>query len=361
MMKALTALAAGLLVICLAGCADPPPPPATAASEPVPQSTAPVYKACLVTDDTPVTAGSPVQQAIDGLDRAQRELGVEARQVASASADHAPALQALVDEQCQIVVGVGAALADAIVAAAKTNPEVHFALVDATPNSAPANLRPVLFSTHQSGFLAGYLAASRSASGKVGAFGGLNVPAVTIYLDGFVQGVARYNQDRSANVQALGWDLSSQDGVFVRSATDAWNDAAAGRMAASSLVEQGADVLLAVAGESGVGALQLAQQSGATNVIWSDTDGCLTQAAYCDQMIGSVVKDRAAAVYEVIKADQGGHAAAGVFAATLRNGGTALIEARPGEFGPELNADLDRLTQGILDGTITVTSPAAIG
>ena len=356
--KVFTALAAGILALALAGCADPPPSANTTTDSPSTTAVA-SYLACLITDDSQITEGSPNQQAIDGLARAQLQLGVETAHTAAAQSEHANALQGLVDRGCDAVVGLGASFTDAISAAARANPEVHFALMDATPSSVPTNLRPVFFETHQAAFLAGYLAASQSTTGKVGVFGGLPVPAATIYMDGFVQGVAHYNTQQNRQVEALGWNMETQDGTFVRSTTDPWNDPDAGRAAAASLAEQGADVILAVADKSGLGALGLAQESG-VRVIWSDTDGCVTQQASCAQLLGSVVKDRATAVFEVIATEYAGRGAAGVFSANLRNGGTQLLPGGAG-FTPELAAELDALTKQIIDGTIKVASPAAIG
>lgn len=360
MNKLTTAFAAVLLATALAGCADPPMPP-TPATQEAPATVAPAYRACLMTDEGPADAGTPIQQARAGLERARVELGVEVAQVAANPATYASALQSLVDAGCQTVIGLGADTSNAVEAAARTNPGVRFALVDATPNSTPANLRPVLFSSHQSAFLAGYLAASRTTTGSVGAFGGLKVPEVTIYLDGFVQGVAHHNQVKATQVRVLGWDLVAQDGTFVRSTTSAWNDPEAGRAAAASLAEQGADIILAVAGDSGRGALELAQQSTDLQIIWSQTDGCITEAAFCDQVLGSVVKHRDTAILELIRADQSGRAGAGVFTAALRNDGTGLVAARPGAFGEATSAELDALAEEIIQGTIEVTSPAAIG
>lgn len=359
MNKVRSAFAAGLIALILVGCATPPEP-ATPTTEAAPEPVA-SYKACLITDAEEFVEGSPITEAISGLDRAQRELGIETNHVTAAlPTDYARVLQSLVDASCDMIVGLGAPMADAIEAAAKTNPGVQFALVDATPNSAPANLRPVLFSVHESGFLAGYLAASQTATGKVGAFGSLNMPAVSIYLDGFVQGVEHYNQTMAGQVEALGWSLEAQDGTFVRSDKSPYDDPDAGRAAAQSLVDGGADVILAVAAHSGVGALELAKQDATVRVIWSDTDGCLTQPQYCEQLLASVVKDRATAVFEVIRTDQSGSGAAGVFAANLRNGGTALVAAGDGEFAPQLTTELDALTKSIVDGAVTVNSPAAI-
>lgn len=361
MTKRWMAFAAGLLAFALAGCAQPPVTATTDVTEPD-DSAAGSYKACLITDAGSASDGSPAQQAISGLDRAQRELGIETNSVtADSAADYPRVLQSLVDAQCSIVVALGSGMADSVEAAAKTNTDVQFALVDATPNTAPPNLRPVLFSTHESSFLAGYLAAARSASGKVGVFGALSVPAVTIYMDGFVQGVDYYNQAKGAQVQALGWDLAAQDGTFVRSDAAPYQDQAAGRVAAEALTAQGADVIMAVAGDSGTGALQLAADTGTLKVIWTDTNGCLTEAVACDQQLGSVVKDRGSAVYELIRADKDGRNASGVFTAALRNDGTALVEARDGDFGADLTAELDRIAKDIIDGSISVTSPSAIG
>ncbi len=76
------------------------------------------------------------------------------------------------------------------------------------------------FDTAQAGYLAGYLAAGMSKSGKVGTYGGLKIPPVTIFMDGFVDGVAHYNQVHSTNVAALGWNKATQNGLFANSFTD---------------------------------------------------------------------------------------------------------------------------------------------
>lgn len=357
--KLLTAVAGGMLALALTGCAEPPQPASTSSPEPAAETPVQTLTACLVTDDTEATPGSPNQQALDGLARAERELEVATTSAVAAGGEQANQVQSLIDRNCRVVIGVGSALTDAISAAARANPQIRFALLDATPTSVPTNLRPVLFDTHESAFLAGYLAASQSATGTVGVFGGLAVPAVTVYMDGFVQGVSHYNEQKGRQIEVVGWNLDTQQGTFVESPSSPWNDPQAGRAAATSLTDRGADVVLAVAGQSGVGALEWAQASN-LRVIWSDTNGCQTQAQYCDQLIGSVVKNRGTAVFELISAEQQGRGSAGVFTAELRNGGTELVPAGS-EFGPELAAELDSVANGITDGTIKVVSPAAIG
>ena len=75
-------------------------------------------------------------------------------------------------------------------------------------------MKPVIFDTAQASYLAGYLAAGVSKTGVVATFGGGNQPPVTLFMDGFVDGVAKYNEVHGTAVRALGWDKAKQDGAF---------------------------------------------------------------------------------------------------------------------------------------------------
>ena len=79
------------------------------------------------------------------------------------------------------------------------------------PPSA-SNVYGLQFDTAQGGFLAGYLAAGMTKTGKVATYGGLKIPPVTIFMDGFWDGVQYYNQQKGKNVQVLGWDETTQKG-----------------------------------------------------------------------------------------------------------------------------------------------------
>ncbi len=92
-------------------------------------------------------------------------------------------------------------MADNIKKIAAANPNQHYAEIDAP--SSGANVYGLEFNTAQGGFLGGYLAAAMSKSGVVGTWGGLNIPPVTIYMDGFWEGVQYYNQQENKNVKVL--------------------------------------------------------------------------------------------------------------------------------------------------------------
>src|SRR5690242_2470241 len=157
------------------------------------------------------------QTSYKGLTDAKDQLGIQTGQVESSSeADFAKNIQSMVDAKCNMIVTVGFLLGDATMAAAKKSPDINFAIVDNTPEGSAdvKNLKPLLLNTAESSFMAGYLAAGMSQTGKVGTFGGAKIPTVTIFMDGFAQGVDYYNQQKSKNVSVLGWDAAKQDGQF---------------------------------------------------------------------------------------------------------------------------------------------------
>ena len=133
------------------------------------------------------------QSSWEGLQQAEEELGVEAEAIVSTGeTDLAPNVQQAVDTGCGLIVTVGFELAEATLEQAEANPELAFAIVDETVDAE--NVKPVVFDTAQASFLAGYLAAGVSKTGVVATFGGGNQPPVTLFMDGFVDGVAKYNE-----------------------------------------------------------------------------------------------------------------------------------------------------------------------
>src|SRR5690606_22685596 len=134
--------------------------------------------------------------------------------------------------------------------------ETNFAIIDDASIEAD-NVKPIVFNTAEAAFLAGYLAAGYTTTGTVATFGGIPIPPVTIFMDGFYDGVQHYNEVKGTDVQVLGWDKASQQGEFVGN----FEDIAAGQNLARSFIDAGADVILPVAGPVGSGAAAAAQES----------------------------------------------------------------------------------------------------
>src|SRR5262249_23893652 len=193
-------------------------------------------------------------------------------------------INSLLSQNCDLIVTVGGLMATATTNAAKANPTQHFTEVDAPGNGK--NLKGLQYNTAQGAFLGGYLAAAYSKSGVVVTYGGLKIPPVTIYMDGFQQGVEYFNTQNHKNVKVLGWDEKTQNGSFPGSFTDQPK----GQTLTTNFMAQGADVIFPVAGGTGLGSAAAAKASGGKAVVlWVDTDGCVSASQYCSVFLSSVV------------------------------------------------------------------------
>jgi len=275
--------------------------------------------------------------------------------VSNSETDLAPNVQAAVDTGCGFIMTVGYELAPATGEQAAAHPDIDFAIVDEVVD-AP-NVKPIVFDTAQAAYLAGYLAAGVSQTGTVATFGGGNQPPVTLFMDGFVDGVAKYNEVHGTAVVALGWDKAAQDGVF----TGDFEDINKGLTVTQGFIDQGADVILPVAGQVGEGAARAALDSGKASLIWVDSDGYDTLSAdFRPVLLTSVLKNTGDAVVEIVKTSIDGTFTNSPFVGTLENGGVdiAPFHDLAAKVTPELSAELDQLRQDIIAGAITVTSPS---
>lgn len=316
------------------------------------------FKACMVTDTGGVDDRSFNASAWKGLQDAKaEEKDIEITYATSkADTDYEPNLQQFAQQRCDIVVGVGGLMEAATKRIAKQNPKVTFAMVDAKIDQP--NVYSMVFNTAQSSFLAGYLAAGYSKKEKVATFGGMKIPPVTIFMDGFWEGVQHYNKVKGKNVQVVGWDERAQNGSFVGNFTDLNK----GKSLAETFKSQGADVIFPVAGGAGVGATRVAKDSnGQMTAIWVDVDGCVSAADYCDVFLSTVVKNIPTAVKDgILKALRGEAIGGTAFAGTLDNNGTSLAPYNKldSTVSPELKKEIDLLKQDIIAGKITISSPS---
>ncbi|WP_374229511.1 BMP family protein [Nocardioides sp. cx-173] len=312
------------------------------------------FKACMVSDSGGFDDKSFNQTSLKGLTDAEDEIGVEAATVESASdAEYADNIQSLVDEGCKEITTVGFLLGDATRAAAEKNGDVDFAIVDFEFTDAktfepnpPENAKGLMFDTGQPSYLAGYLAAGTSKTGKVGTFGGLNIPTVTIFMEGFRKGVEAYNEAKGTDVQVIGWD--GKDGSF----TEDFEDQAKGQQVAEQMIQQGADIIFPVAGPAGLGGLKAAKDNSAWG-IWVDTDGCESAAEYCDILLTSVVKAMDVAVKDAIQASVDDTFNNEVYTGTLENGGVGLADFGP-DVSEELQSEVEDLKDKLISGEITL-------
>ncbi len=354
------ALALGAALL-LAGCAAAPEAPS--ASEPA-GSEAPAattdLQPCIISDSGGFDDRSFNQLGAEGLRAASETLGVEPVEVESQSeADYAPNLSTVIDNGCTMVVSVGFALSEATAAAAEANPDVQFTIIDDNAIDLP-NVKPIIYDTAQAAFLAGYAAASYSESGIVATWGGVQFPTVTIFMDGFADGVAYYNEQTGEDVQVLGWDVEAQTGSFT-------GDFAANPTAkamAETFIQQGADVLLPVGGPIFLSAAEAIRDQGDDSgivMIGVDADLYETSPDYADLFLTSILKGMSQGVQTVVEEAAAGEFSNEPYVGTLENDGVGIAPFHDfeGSVDPELQTQLDEIREGIIAGDITVESPAS--
>jgi basic membrane protein A len=319
---------------------------------------APDFLGCMVTDAGGVDDRSFNASAWQGLQTAESDLGIEVKFVESnAETDYAPNVNQMVSDDCGIIVTVGFLLGDATAEAAAANVEEQFAIVDFSYEQPIENVKPLIFDTAQAAFLAGYLAAGVTETGTVATFGGINIPTVSIFMDGFSDGIDLYNEAKGTDVQLLGWDKEAQDGSF----TGDFQNQANGQNLTNTFIQQGADIILPVAGPVGLGAAAAAEEAGNVKVIWVDSDGFESASQYAPLFLTSVVKRIDNAVLDATTQAVEGSFSADPYVGTLENDGVGIAPYHDfeDEVPDELKQEIDDLRQQIIDGSLTVESPSS--
>jgi glucose/mannose transport system substrate-binding protein len=350
-----------LVSLLLAACqpaATPTQPPAPAATEPPAAATQPpaaAFKACQVTDTGGIDDKSFNATAWKGVQDAIDQLGVEGKYLESQQqTDYDKNINAFIDEGCNIIITVGFLLGDATKAAAEKNPNQLFSIVDFAYDPPIPNVLGQVFNTNEAGFLAGYVAAGVSKTGKVGTFGGIQIPTVTVFMDGFALGVQHYNEKHGTNVEVLGWDANTQTGLF----TGNFESTDDGRTMGETLMDEGADIIMPVAGPVGLGTAAAAKERGNVYIIGVDNDWYVTAPDYKDIILTSVMKYMDVTTFNAIKAAMEGTFQGGVTVGTLENGGVGLAPFHDLDsmVPAELKSELESLKADIIAGKIA-TSP----
>jgi basic membrane protein A and related proteins len=280
------------------------------------------------------------QSALEGLERAEQELGIDGTPIESAAAgDYIPNLATLARDDADLIIGNGFLMADAINTAAGQFPDNNFAIIDfpqAALKDKPANVRGLTFATNENSYMIGYLAAKMAErqGGKqvISAVGGQEIPTVTIFIAGYEAGAKAANPDITVLKEY------SQD--FVAQAKC--------KELALDQIAKGSQVIFQVAGQCGLGALSAA----AENDVWGigvDRD----QSDLGPHILTSAVKRVDTAVFDSAQQVTDGTFQGGEdFVFNLANDGVALGKTSP-EVPQELLDEVDGLKQQIIDGEIT--------
>lgn len=186
------------------------------------------------------------QGAWEGAKEATEELGVEVSYLESNSdSDYMQNIETAVDEDADLVVGVGFQLGDAIKEAAEAYPEQSFAIIDSTYDEVPENVRCITFNEEQAGYAAGLVASKMTKTGKVGFVGGMDIPSCSNFSIGFKKAMEEVLPESKTLIQF----------------TNSFTDAAKGRVVAEQMVKEGVDIIFMAAGGGNSGALEVVKEN----------------------------------------------------------------------------------------------------
>jgi basic membrane protein A len=299
------------------------------------------FKAGLVSDVGKFNDRSFNQSGLEGLQRAETELGVQIRPIESNSAsDYIANLTTLARGKYGVSIGIGFLMADAVDTVAGKFPTQNFAIVDfpqAGLKHKPANVRGLTFATNENSYLIGYMAAkmvkAQGGPQVISAVGGIKLPTVDIFIAGYKAGALAANPKIKVLVDY------SQD--FVQQAKC--------KEKALDQISKGSQVVFQVAGGCGLGALSAAADKN----VWGvgvDRD----QSDLGPHILTSAVKRVDTAVFDTVKEAKDGTFKGGsdkLF--NLANEGVSLGKISP-KVPQAILDEVDALKQKIIDGTVTV-------
>jgi basic membrane protein A len=186
----------------------------------------------------------------------------------------------------------------------------------------------------------------------------MQFPTVTIFMDGFADGVAYYNEAKGKDVKVVGWDVAGQTGSFTGGFEA--NDTA--KQLATTLIGQDADVLLPVGGPIFLSAIEAIADSG-KEVAMVGVDADLYETADSGQelFLTSILKQMKTGVYDVVLAAGNDEFDAAPYVGTLENDGVGIAPFHDfeGKVNDTLQGELDDIKAGIVDGSIEVSSPSS--
>ena len=258
------------------------------------------------------------------------------------------ALRRLAESGANPIVMTGFAFGDALNTVAPDFPNTKFAIIDMVVDQP--NVKSVVFTEHEGSYLVGMMAGLASKTGTVGFIGGMDIPLIRRFGCGYAQGVMAANPAAKVVLNMTGTTPS------------AWNDPVKGAELTKAQIAQGADVIYAAAGGTGIGVLQTAADEGILSIgVDSNQNGM-----HPGQVLTSMLKRVDVAVYNAFK--EGADLKPGINVLDLKSDGVgyAMDENNAALVTPEMKAAVDAAAEKIKSGALVVhdymsdnTCPAA--
>lgn len=331
--------------------------PATTAAAPEPEE--PAAKVCLVLDIGGLGDQGFNDMAYDGYQKALADFNVEGTflEPDEGGENRGELLDLCAADGNDLVIGNGFLFAGAITETAANYPDVNFAITDETFVEGE-NIRSMVFAEEQGSYLVGVAAALQTESGVVGFVGGVDIPLIHAFEAGFIQGVKSVDPNITiiSKYASVPPDFSG------------FNDPVKGKEIALAMYEEGADIVYAAAGGTGIGVCQAtAEHSSASGdkdwCIGVDTDQITTIGSAFPEtkeyFLSSMMKQVDVAVYNAIKDTVNGEFGSGsdggpnVFRENLSSGGIDI--SYTGGYIDDIKDSIEAAREEIISGAVTVS------
>ena len=280
------------------------------------------------------------EAAYNGAQRWAEETGETYREIELQSeAQREQALRRFAEAGANPIITMGFAMADPLSTVAPDYPDTKFVAIDVTWLEAP-NIRQIGFAEHEGSYLVGMLAGMATKTGTVGFIGGMDIPLIRHFGCGYAQGVKAANPDAKIIANMTGTTPA------------AWNDPVKGSELTTAQISQGADVVFAAAGGTGVGVLQTAADSNILSIGVDSNQNYL----HPGKVLTSMLKRVDVAVYDALKA--GTEVETGVFTLGLAEEGVgyAIDDNNASLITAEMKAAVDEARTKIIAGDVEVTA-----
>ena len=276
------------------------------------------------------------QSAWEGLQQAEKELGIEVKVIESKqAAEYVGNIETLVDDGMDLIIGVGFTMAEDIKKQAENYPDVNFAIVDETYEEIPSNVTPILFRANEAAYLTGLIAGKVTKTNEVGFIGGMDNPVVNQFEYGYKAGVVDANNSASVKAQYAG----------------TFADAAKGKSIANQMYANNVDIILSAAGGTGIGAIESAKEQN-KYAIGVDRD----QSDLAPKnILTSALKKVNVGVYETVKAFKDGESIGGkerVYG--LKEDGVGIPESTKNLVSQDIIDYVNEMAEKIKNGEIKV-------
>ncbi len=277
------------------------------------------------------------EAAFAGAEKWKAETGGSYKELEMQSeAQREQALRRLAEAGANPVVMTGFAFGDVLNKVAPDFPDTKFAIIDMVVDQP--NVKSVVFTEEQGSYLVGMMAAMASKTGTVGFIGGMDIPLIRKFACGYAQGVKAANPDAKIVANMTGTTPA------------AWNDPVKGAELAKAQKSQGADVIYAAAGGTGIGVLQAAADEGILSIGVDSNQNYL----HPGQVLTSMMKRVDNAVYDAFK--EGPDMSTGINVMDLKAGGVdyAVDDNNKALVTDDMKAKVDDAKAKIEAGEISV-------